>query len=93
MYTFFILFVVLLTISSATTANQVLLTCGGSTEPGERGPPGPPGKRGPIGPSGKSGFKGPKGNKGEQGESDTWRNVAADMQRRISVLEKFGKLI
>jgi len=87
----FILLVVLLTICGAASTHQVLLTCGGSTEPGERGPPGPPGKRGPIGPPGISGTQGPNGIKGEPGESDTWRIVATEMQQRITKLEKFGK--
>ena len=91
MYMVFILFIVLLTIGCVVTTNQVLLTCGGSTEPGVRGQPGPPGKRGPIGPPGTPGSQGPNRLKGEPGESDTWKNVAADMQRRITELEKIGK--
>jgi len=66
-------------------------TCGGSTELGKKGPYVPPGKRGAIGPPGISEAQGPKGIEGEPEESDMWRNVAADMQRRITMLEKIGK--
>ena len=67
MHTYFTLFVILLTIGCVATTNQVLLTCGGPTDPGERGQPGPPGKRGQIGPPGPSGPNGPIGFPGNIG--------------------------
>jgi len=65
-----ILFAVLSTIGCVFTTNQVLLTCGGSGEPGQRGPAGLPGKRGhvgPPGPHGPRGVIGPRGAIGQRG--------------------------
>jgi len=68
-------------------ANQVVLTCGDSTEAHEKGPAGPPGKRGPIGLPGRIGPRGPKG---DPGRSDTWMPVVEEMQRKIDSLERLG---